>query len=227
MFWTTIQNIWRLQIILTTVFCGSEKVKGVTMAFLEQGPNQGSQVERGKRVVLSGGQNLWHLCPAAMFLSPKARFGVWQTASNYMGHRSKLGPFKLKDFSPNFRVQIECEPQQLAFWHWPTDTRLYFHWFIISVRSIQYSMKVRKIVHRGPKIIPFDWHRIFRRDQSRSFCWPLGIPFKVRKIVRGLDNGVSLLSFSEHLIYADIIFHRLKAIYRFSGPKSSTKVHFF
>ena len=104
MFWTTIQNIWRLQIILTTVSCGSEKVKGVTMAFLEQGPNQGSQVERGKRVVLSGGQNLWHLCPAAMFLSPKARFGVWQTASNYMGHRSKLGPFKLKDFSPNFRT---------------------------------------------------------------------------------------------------------------------------
>ena len=39
---------------------------------------------------------------------------------------------------------------------------------------------LRKIVQGGPKIIPFDWHRIFRHDQSRSYCWPLGMPFKVR-----------------------------------------------
>ena len=34
--------------------------------------------------------------------------GVWQTASNYTGHRSKLGPFKLKDFSPNFSSNRIC-----------------------------------------------------------------------------------------------------------------------
>ena len=115
---------------------GSEKVKGVTMAFLEQGPNQGSQVQRGKRVVLSGGQNLWHLCPAAMFLlSFKARFGVWQTASNYMGHRSKLGPFKLKDFSPNFRTSSSlCSIVAIG-----ASTEKYFSNFTLTISYSLFS----------------------------------------------------------------------------------------